>query len=407
VRRHARPGSWLPVVAAGYVAASYPLFELASRAVTEPMFLTLLVGTLLAIERYRSARSTTWLVVAAASVGALTLTRFVGVAALVPLGLAVLTATTSWPRRVGTAGIALLVAVLPTAAWYLLAPGSLATSHLKGGERAGLDQLLLTLEEAGTTIVRGVFLPSAIRYVTGLALLLAPIVAVAIASGAHRPVAESRARRAMSYVTSQGLGPWLWFIAAYTGLVLVQRWGINREVIARYWLPYWTVTVVVAGRCIDDVVAGPPRTRRLAIGVLGPLLLVLASYNVAQSAVRARENAQDGITLNAVRYQESAVLGSLADGHVDRVHTDDTYLVEFQTYARGAVIPVDRMSCRVETVDALVAQLAEEQAAGGTPAVAIVGRCRAGDFTDALVAALDGAAVQHEPGIGTVVVPAG
>ena len=279
----------------------------------------------------------------------------VALAALVPLGLAVLTAPTSWRRRAGTACIALLVSVLPTAAWYLLAP----------------------------------------------------IMAVAIASGAHRSGAESRARRAASYGTSQGLGPWLWFIAAYTGLVLVQRWGINREVIARYWLPYWTVTVVVAGRCVDDVVAGAPRTRRLAIVVLCPLLLVFASYNVAQSAVRARENALDGITLNAVRYQESAVLGSLADGDVDHVHTDDTYLVEFQTYARGAVIPVDRMSCRVETVDALVAQLAEEQAAGGTPAVAIVGRCRAGDFTDALVAALDGAAVQHEPGTGTVVVPAG
>jgi hypothetical protein len=233
------------------------------------------------------------------------------------------------------------------------------------------------------------------------------VVAVVLVSGAHRAGAEPRLRRAAAYASRRGLGPWLWFLAAYTGLVLVQRWGINREVIARYWLPYWTITVVVVARCLAGVAAGDPRRRRSTALVMGPVLLLLASYNLAQSAVTARENAQDGITLNAVRFQDSTLLDALADRDVDIVYTDDTYLVEFQTYARGALVPVERLSCRTETVDALVEQLRTVQAAGETPAVAIVGRCRAGALVEELLARLGGAEVVREPGLGVLILSAG
>ena len=94
----------------------------------------------------------------------------------------VLATTPAWGRRATRTAVVLVCAVLPTAAWYVLAPGSLATTHLSGREPAGLDQLLLTIKNAGATLGRGVFLPSPIRYGLGLVLLAAPFVLVAVSS---------------------------------------------------------------------------------------------------------------------------------------------------------------------------------------------------------------------------------
>jgi hypothetical protein len=210
-----------------------------------------------------------------------------------------------------------------------------------------------------------------------------------------------------AYVRARGLGPWLWFLVAYTAVVVVQRWGINREVIARYWLPYWIVVAVLVGRCLVDWTVHPGRGWRTAVAAAWVSLLALAGYNSAQVATTARSNAQDGITLNSVRYQESDLLGALATGDLSVVHTDDTYLVSFQTYARGALVPVERLRCHVELVDAFIADLRADASRGDVPAVAIIGRCRNTPFADELLARLDGARVEREPGLGVVIWPDG
>jgi len=404
LRSRAARSPWIPVVVGVYVAASYPLFELGSRAVSEPLFLALLVATLMAIERFGRTGSDARLVVASLLVGALTLTRFVGLAALVPLGLAVLATTPTWGRRATRLALVGLAAVLPTAAWYVLAPGSLASTHLSGRDPAGLDPLLVTIKNAGATLGRGVFLPSPIRYGLGLVLLAAPFVLVAVSRAATSGLDRWRQRIAAA-AAPLGAGPWLWFLVVYTPLVAVQRWSGGAPILARYWLPYWIVTVVILGRCLLVWAVRPARPWRTATTVACASLVLLATYNAAQVVATARTNAQDGITLNAVRYQDSSLFASIADGRPDVIFADDDYVASFQTYAHGRLVPVHRMSCHVSAIDDLVDDLAAEAATGATAAVALFGRCRHGEFEDALRERLQPARVEEERGVGVLLWP--
>jgi hypothetical protein len=411
LRSRARHGPWLPVLFAVYVAASYPLFELASRAVAEPMFLSLLLISLLATDRARRDRSTASLLVAAALVGALVLTRYVGVAVLLPLGLVAVAGPSAWGRRLGRLVAVGTLSLAPVATWYALAPGPLASTHIDGSERfgvrgdgrAGLSELVHSVREAGVTVARGVFLPETVRFLVGLGLLLAPLAALAV-TGATSAAEGTRARRVVAWTRRCGAGVWLSFAVAYTVLVAVQRWHIDREFIARYWLPYWLVAVVVVGWCVIEWARRPARAWRTAVTVTAVAMLLLTTYNAAQIAKTARSNAQDGVTLNAIRYQRSDVLAAVADPDIDVVHADEFELVAFQRYAQGSLVRVERLSCRAEGLDELAAAVTAELDRGVRPAVAALGRCRQPDFVEELVARFPGATVVRD-GQGVVVIP--
>jgi hypothetical protein len=403
--RAARP-SWIPALMAVVVASSYPLFELASRAVVEPLFLVLLVASLAAIERVARDRSWSATLVAAVLVSALVLTRLVGVAALLPLALAVLAATASWPARLARLAAVTAITAAPTAAWLLLEPGALESSHIRGDQRAGPAELWHSLREAGVTLARGDYLPAPVQAVVGVGLLAAPIASIVLTSRALTPQFAWRPRF-RSYVVDRGFGPWLWFLVAYTPLVAIQRWSIDREIIARYWLPYWIVTTVVLGRCLVDwaahVVPARGRTAQRMLLASSACLVLLAAYNVAQVAVTTRENARDGVTINALRYQRSEALDALAEQPPGTIHTDHVQLVELQTYARGALAPIERLSCHEEALDDLVAEVED---AAEPSAIAVVGRCRGDDaFVEALLARFEGARVVRDPAVGVVIVP--
>ena len=402
--RSTRP-TWIPPLMAVVVATSYPLMELASRALSEAQFLVLMVIALLAIERVARVRSMASLFLASVLVAALTLTRFVGIAALLPLCLAVFAITPRWVQRLTRLGFVALITVVPTLVWYLLEPGSSENFHLKGDQRAGLEQLLHSVREAGVTLVRGDRLGDAVHFLTGLALLAAPIVAILVTSRSIAPSIPWR-RRTSDFVASRELGPWVWFVLAYSAMVVVQRWLIDREVIARYWLPFWIVTVVVVGRCLIDLAALERPTCRRAVRLASASLLALAAYNLAAVAVTVRSNARDGVTLNAVRYQESETLDALADADLGVIYTDNTYLVEFQMYARGVLVPIERLSCQVPAIDALVEELESATRGGTPPAIALLRRCRReGAFVDELLDRLDGAIVVRDEELGIVIRP--
>jgi hypothetical protein len=406
LRARAARWPWIAVLVGVYVAASYPLFELGSRAVSEPLFLVLLVPALVAIERAARTGSGRQVVVASVLVGALTLTRFVGLAAVVPLGLAVLSTSPTWAERAKRLGLVAVLAVGPTAAWYVLAPGSLASTHLSGRDPGGLDQLLVTIKNAGATLGRGVFLPAPIRYGLGLLLLAAPLVLVVV-SRDRAPGPDPWLRRVRGSIRSLGAGPWLWFLVVYTALVAVQRWSGGAPILARYWLPYWIVSVVLFGRCLLDWASRAGRGWQTAVRAGCAALAVLALYNAAQVVSTARSNAQDGITLNAVRFQESALIRSLVDARPDVIYADDTYLPSFQTYANGRLVPVHRISCHVEDLDDLMADVDAALERGERPVVGLFGRCRDGTFEEALRERFDEARVEAEPGVGVLLWPEG
>ena len=404
VRARSGRASPLPALLSVAIATSYPLIELASRAIVEPLFLVMLVATLAAIDRLGRTPSPRQLVLAAALVSALTLVRFVGGAALVPLlFVAWGMPATRWRRLAWSAAVG-AITVAPTAVWYLLAPGSVENAHLRGTQRAGLSKAVQSVEEAGITLLRGEFLPAAVHLLVGVALLIAPVGAVIATAQMLEPGRRWRAR-SVALVRSLALAPWLWFLAVYTALVVVQRWDIDREVISRYWLPYWVVSAVVLGRCLSRWTDAVGSTARRLVPATAAALIALAAYNLAEVAVFARENAREGVTLNAVKYQRSEALDALADGAPSLVLTDHVQLAELQLYARDALVPIERVSCRIETVDALVVRVERARTAGEAPAVALLRRCRDDRFVAALVTALEGAQVVRESGIGVVIRP--
>ena len=401
VRSPADRPRWMAPVLAVVIATSYPLTELASRAIVEPLFLVGLVIALLTIDRLGTPPSARRLLVAAALVSALTLVRFVGAAALLPLALSVWrTAEPARRRLARIAGVG-AIAVAPTLAWYLLAPGSIENAHLRGDQRAGVAEAVQSVEEAGITLVRGEFLPSVVQLLVGGALLSAPLVAV-LATGRRLEPNRSRWAGAGSLVSSLRLGPWLWFLGVYTALVVVQRWDIDREVISRYWLPYWVVTAVVLGRCLSRWSVRAGSAGRRVPQVAAGLLLGLAAYNLAEVAVFARDAGREGLTINALRYQRSEVLDALADGAPSLVLTDHVQLAELQLYAREALVPIERVSCRIEAVDALVTRAERAVGQGEAVDIVLLRRCRDEAFVDALLGDLRGAELVREPGVGVL-----
>ena len=121
----------------------------------------------------------------------------------------------------------------------------------------------------------------------------------------------------------------------------------------------------------------------------------------------ARSNAQDGITLNAVRFQESALIRSLVESRPGVIYADDTYLPSFQTYANGRLVPVHRISCHVEDLDDLMADVDAALERGERPVVGLFDRCRHGAFEEALRERFDEARVEAEPGVGILLWPEG
>jgi hypothetical protein len=167
------------------------------------------------------------------------------------------------------------------------------------------------------------------------------------------------------------------------------------------------VAAVVLGRCLIEWVALAPPVGRRALGVVTAAAVLLAAYNIVEITVTVRSNARDGVTLNAVRYQDSRALDALGRGDLDLVYTDHVQLVELQLYARDALVPITRLSCHPDDVPALVDELRAAVARGEHPGVAIVGHCRGEPFVEDLLRRLEGATVVRDPRVGLVIRPAG
>ena len=407
VRRSAAAPAWWPVVAAAVAAVMFGLFRLSVRALTEPLFVALVLVTLLLVEAGGRQRSRRVLLGAAATAAGVVLTRFAGLAILVPIVVAVWPIASSARRRVLDVLTVSVITVAPTALWALAAPSTTTSTHLGTGARAGLEQLVQSFVEAGHVVLD----PPSTDFADPLYLLLGAIVLAApfigaVAVAARRGSTSGRhgngggrpgGREMLDRLRSTGLLPWLLFLAAYTVLIAAQRWSIDREIIDRYWVPSVVVGVVVVARAIaESGLLATRRWRRVVVGVAGIITLV----NLGLLVTFATTRADRGIELNETRYRDAALFSEAAGAGVDVVLTDSSRLVEFHLLVLGDTgVDVRDVGCRRSGESNVVAMA---EVATSATAVVLAGDCDREDTRTAL-AAIGGSEVIREPGIGTLV----
>jgi 4-amino-4-deoxy-L-arabinose transferase-like glycosyltransferase len=397
VRRAAAAPVWWGVLAAAVVAFLFGLFRLSVRALTEPLFVVLLLAALLLVEIGADRRSRRILLAAAAVAAMAVMTRFAGAVLVVPLAVAAWRAAPSGLRRVVDTATVTAIALVPTAVWALAAPDTTTSTHLDAESRGGLTQIIDSIVEAGYVIVA----PPSTGFADPLYLLLgaltlaAPIAATAMLV-ARRGVAGPGGSR-FAALEATGLSPWVLFLATYTALIAVQRWWIDREIIDRYWVPYVVVGVVIVARAVAELgVLENARWRRVAGGTAA--ILVVVNLGLVASFVVARTDR--GIELNEVRYQDTMLFDAVAAAGADQVLTDSTRLVELHLVVLGDTdVTVRDIGCSWagdSNVTALV------DASDGSTAVVLAGACDR-EETRAALASIDGSDVVVDERVGTVV----
>jgi 4-amino-4-deoxy-L-arabinose transferase-like glycosyltransferase len=398
-RRSAAVPAWWATVAAAVAALSFALFRLSVRALTEPLFVALILATLLLVEVSVQRHSRRLVLSAAAMAAAVVLTRFAGIAIIFPVAVAAWRIAPDRLRRVLDVLAVALITVAPTAIWTLAAPNATATTHLGGGNRGGFAELGASFIEAGHVVLGS---PSAklaepLYLLLGVMVLAAPFVGAAAVAARQSESEGGVGRSRLDRLDSSGLLPWLLFLVAYTALIAGQRWWIDREIIDRYWVPFVVVGVVVVARAVaESGLLLERRTRTFAVAVAALVIVVNLALVVTFTATRSTR----GIELNEARYRDAALFVEAVSADVDAVLTDSVRLVELHLVALGDMdVDVRDVGCRRSGESNAVPMA---MAATGPTAVILAGSCDR-EATMTALAAIAGSKVITDADVGTLV----
>jgi hypothetical protein len=402
-RRSTAVPPWWGLVAAALAGLTFGLFRLSVRALTEPLFVALVLVALLFVEAATKRRSRPLLLAAAATAATVVLTRFAGVAMLLPIAVAAWRLAPSGLRRVVDVSTAVAIIVAPTAIWALAAPSTTTSTHLGAGERGGVGELVESFVEAGHVVIDP---PSAgfadpLYLLLGTGVVAAPFVAAAVVASRRRRGEPGYDGSALGELERSGFLPWLLFLVAYTALIAVQRWWIGREIIDRYWVPYVIVAIVIVARAVAESGLLNHRRRRSVVVATAAVLVIV---NLGLVVTFAVTRADLGIELNEARYQDAELFVEAARADVDVILTDSTRLVELHLVALGgADVSVRDVGCRWSGESNAVPMA---EATAGPTAVILAGACD-NEATRTALAALVGSEQLTEADVGTLVLLAG
>ncbi len=398
VRRSAAAPAWWGVLAAAVVAVLFGLFRLSVRALTEPLFVVLVLAALLLVDVAVDRRSRRVLIAAAVVAALAVSTRFAGAVLVVPLAVAAWRTAPNGLRRAVDTAVVTVITLAPTAVWALAAPATTTSTHLDAESRGGLAEAVDSVIEAGYAIVAppSTGFADPLYLLLGAATLAAPLAAAVLLSRRRKDDLRPEESR-LGVLESPGLSPWLLFLIAYTALIAAQRWWIDREIIDRYWVPYVAVGVVIVARALAELgTLDHARWRRVAGGIAGVVAVVNLGLVLSFVVTRADE----GIELNEVRYQDTVLFDAVADAGVDEVLTDSTRLVELHLVLLGGTEVVVRdIGCRWSGDSNVMAMV---DAVEGSAAVVLAGACDREETRSAL-ATIAGSDSVTDDRVGTVV----
>ncbi|MDQ4070114.1 MAG: glycosyltransferase family 39 protein [Actinomycetota bacterium] len=331
---HVRTGS-VPagVVASVLTAAARDLLTFSGSALSEPVFLLLALGGLVALAAHLDRPRPVLLAAATALAAAAFLTRYVGVAVVV-----VAVGALVWRRRRGEAAVFGAFAVVPVLAWLAWAGG---------GDRPlvwhppGWDYLGQAARPVSRWILPWPGPPAGL-------VLAAVLVVAGVVLARRRPVAREASTLTVLLVA---------FAAAYLAAVVANRVlaDATGRLDARFLLPVHVVAILVVV---------PVLWRRRLHAVAGVLLVAQVAGAAAWTAGGLTDDSIDRRGYTAAAWERSAILARLAAAD-ERVYTNGFDAVFLHTGRATVPIPAEQDYLTGRANPRFTEELAAMRAGGG------------------------------------------
>jgi hypothetical protein len=321
------------------VLFSFVLIDLHLMAMTEPLFLVIMLLALYLLAEYVRSRRTGLLIGSAILAGAAYLTRYIGISLIVTglLGLA-LFAKSSWRKKITDGLLYVSVSGAPVLVWYLrnFNLTGIATNRVMLFHPPTKTQLLLGANTVTSWVLPG-FLPTVLRLaiLTGVILFLLILLV-------WKLIRHPRYRddRRNGYTCYWFITTLVIFDAVYIGLLGASltffdaSTRLNDRILSPIYLTtlIWGILLLWNGLSIEG-----SRPKKL-LAVVG--ILIFAGFNLARSADILREMRLEGIGFTGREWQSSETIALVSQLPADALlYSNEAFPITFLTGRLANWIP--------------------------------------------------------------------
>ena len=288
---------WPALLAMGLFQTSYPLLSIYAMARAEPLFMLLLLSTLLGVVLYKRKPRLWVLIVCASTAAAALMTRYVGLTVLVPLVLTVVMERRPTGERLRRVIVMLAVALLPLVAWLI-------RNRRTGGSSTGRSWAFHFVGRAAfNTFVeslRLLFTPYALGNIAKLLLLAIAAVAVVWALWMGLRGQTSTVNRCVRFFSAVMIITYVVFLAAYNSFA-----DPAVDLGPRVALPVYLFGLILLFSLVEWESAARNRRALFWSIVFLSLVLFVANSRPAAYWVSYRHREGEGFTSRAWRDSET------------------------------------------------------------------------------------------------------
>lgn len=334
VRRLAPEPAWAAPVAVISCALAPDLIVIHSMAWSEPLYLTLTVAQVVALSAAVQQRSRMWLALAAAAAAAAALVRYVGVAniALVALAVAVCWPASRW-RRLGIAAAMSALASLPLFV-ALVQGASNSDGQVANRELLWHPISFSDMRIAASVVAKWITPLSDATYLSGVWLVALSVLGVAVL------VARAR-RRASRDLSPAGHGMALMlllFTATYVAVLVLAMSLVDAQTTfePRMLSPLLAVAIILGVAWLARQTRHGGTVRLVALAILA----LLISATVVRFFPWQRDAHLYGLALQRLdREGEALVLATRQLPADAQIYSNDPYFLRVQTKRMAAGLP--------------------------------------------------------------------
>jgi len=331
------------------IALSYTTMARSAHALSEPLFIVLVLLTLWRMRTFVTKPSTTSLIVAGLLAGAACLTRYIGVSVVAAGGVLLLIGRDGkLHKRLGRCLVFGSVALLPLVLW--LARNWALTGHLAGVRRPATATLFDNVTRLGQTLV-GTLIPVGLaRFIPGAVWAAGVFLVI---TGAVVLSVRHRRRRDGDWRSPQLMPP-LVFLALYVGVLLtITTITMTDPIGFRLCSPVCMPILLVFVWSLDEMLTGTgtspawQRSRRWLV-TAGVVLVVVG---MVRPAVWMKGWLRDGAGgYNTRSWHRSETIAWLRAHRFDEpLYSNDSHVITFLTGKHARIGPQTPVDGSVET----------------------------------------------------------
>lgn len=331
---------WLGVLAALITAVTGELLQVHAWLMSEPLFIPLMLGGVLALHTYVARGGKQWLVLGALAFGLAALTRYAGLA-LPVAGTAFLwiDPRTTWRRRMAETAWMLTLGLIPLTAWMMR--NAILTGQT-GGRSFGPNLALWPfVRDETVSIVLKWFVPlRLVEFVMARPVLVLMVVCIAVLAAAMLAGMLLRRSTRLTVISDPG-----WSGLLFMLLCLVALLGIvfsaallsspGADVIDRVLSPAYPLLVVVLMEALAWLWGRRRAAFRVGIALLVLLLLLdktMYEYWTIRGSIR-------GLGYASPAWRTSATIREVIAMDPDVIYTNDTAAVYLLAGRPAYLIP--------------------------------------------------------------------